>query len=498
MTTPQVSPTGPEAQESGPGAEASRSAAAEGEVRRVQPQPEKFWKRWLAWGEHAWHTLAGWGQPGGSRRKTAVGRLIRVLVLAGFSFGSNEVPVRAAALTYTTLLSFVPFAIILSSVAGHFGYLDVLGRLIPYLAESFGVNLPLDPVLEAVNRAEGIHFQTLGLTGSLGLLFTFGLAMSGIEGAIDKVWNVHKVRSPLQRLKAYLPFLLLLIALVALASRFLVAYREVLDVWVARQVWPEFLPGSNLILGGTSFSLISWVFLFFGYKTFPNTQVRLGAAALGATCAVFLLFVATRFFLLFPSLLVGRNTFLYGSLAAVPVILLMVYLFWAILLYGAAAGFIFQTLYATSRKGAPEPGSTDWSRFQSTEREVLDVLAALARQPRRLADSVPMAELPRLAAWMGQSEGWLRERLNPLRELRWIDARCFQGREFLRLRIAPDAADLHGLHRFLMRLDPEGRGVIQPPGLLSSIQHELDSLYSSEGEIPPLTWETALGAAPRG
>jgi YihY family inner membrane protein len=466
-----------------------------------EPIPESpkipQWKRALVWAESMWKIMAGWGLPGGSRRKTAIARFVRVLVLAGFSFGSNEVPVRAAALTYTTLLSFVPFAIILSSVAGHFGYLDVLGRLLPYIMESFGVNLPLDPILAAVSRAEGIHFRTLGLTGSLALLFTFGLSMSGIEGAVDKVWNVHKVRTPLHRLKVYFPFLLLLIALVALASRFLVAYRDVLDVWLAQQVWPEFLPGSNLILGATSFSLISWIFLFFGYKSFPNTQVRLGSAALGATCAVFMLFVATRLFLLFPSLIVGRNPFLYGSLAALPVILLIVYLFWAILLYGAAVAFIFQTLYVSPRSKALKPGPSDWSKFLNTEREVLEVLSALSRQPRRLAGAVPMVESCGLAEWMGRPEPWLQERLNPLRELRWVDSRRFQGREFLRLRIPPDTADLHALHRFLMRLDPQGTGTIQSPGLLSNIMHELESLYASEGEVPPLTWETALGAAPQ-
>ena len=155
-------------------------------------------------------------------------RLLRVLMLAGMSFPLNQIPVRASALTYTTILSFVPFAIILSSVAGRFGYLDILSRLIISMADSLNLDINLDPVLNVIEYAQKIDFRRLGLFGSFGLLFTFFLSMSNIELAFDHIWDIRKDRNWWGRIRAYTPFLLLLILLIVAAGNVLLRYRTFL------------------------------------------------------------------------------------------------------------------------------------------------------------------------------------------------------------------------------------------------------------------------------
>src|SRR5690606_2024469 len=64
-----------------------------------------------------WRMLArAAGENGPARGAGArLARAARVLVLAALSFNVNEVPVRASALVFTTLLAFIPLAVLVSS-----------------------------------------------------------------------------------------------------------------------------------------------------------------------------------------------------------------------------------------------------------------------------------------------------------------------------------------------------------------------------------------------
>ena len=136
-------------------------------------------------------------------------RMVRVLVLSGMSIPINQIPVRASALTYTTILSFVPLAVILSAVAGHFGYLGLLSKSVITLSDSMNLDIDLDPILNLINQVQSVDFHRLGLVGSLGLLVTFFLSMSNIELAMDQIWDIHKKRNWWTRIKEFTPFLII-------------------------------------------------------------------------------------------------------------------------------------------------------------------------------------------------------------------------------------------------------------------------------------------------
>ncbi len=275
-----------------------------------------------------------------------VARLARVLLLAMVSFAVNEVPVRAAALTFTTLLALIPFAVILSFVAGRLGYIDLLSRLIPALADSFNLELPLDPILNGLERAQGIGFQRMGWWGTLGLLVGFFFSMSNVESAVDRVWNLRKTRSWAGRFKVYTPFLLLLLALVFLSGRVLLRARDALRGWDYGAALPSFIPrGGFFLFGAVGVLVFVWVGLALMIRVLPNTRVRTAPALLGATAATAVIYFLSRFLFLFPKLLLAKNRFLYGSLAIIPISLLLIYVFWAAALFGASVAFIHQRLY---------------------------------------------------------------------------------------------------------------------------------------------------------
>ena len=294
---------------------------------------------------HLWSTLALVAEEGSRTGvKARIAQLLRISVLSILSFTVNEVPVRAAALSFTTILAFVPLTVILSYLAGWLGYLDLLPRLIPYFVSSLNLDLPLDPILNGIQRAEGIGFHQLGLLGSIGLLLGFYFSMSNVEEAINQVWNVRQDRGWAGRFRRYTPFLLLLAILLILSVFVLFRLRHVLTRWGWGYEFSFHLPGGAFLFGSVGLMAFQWVLIFLMIRLLPNTRVRAKSAVLGASAAIALLYALSRFLFLFPMMFLGRNEVFYGSLVIFPVALLLVYAFWIAVLFGAAFAFVHARL----------------------------------------------------------------------------------------------------------------------------------------------------------
>jgi membrane protein len=311
--------------------------------------------RWLE-GLNArfWRSLANATGESGSPRGLGArfARLLRVLVMAGLSFTVNEVPVRAAALVFTSLLAFIPLAVMLSSVAGWIGYLGLLRELIPNLMGSLNLDLPIDFVMEGLEHAEAVGFHQLGIMGSVGLLIGFCLSMSNVEEAMNRVWNVRQNRSWPRRLSRYTPFLLLMIVIMVASVFLLFRAHHLIDAFL--EDWgiyggealslPFKVPGGALLFGSLGALFFMWVLMVLMIRLLPNTRVRLSQALLGATAGIVPLYLLSRLLLLFPALFIARNQLFYGSLAIIPVALLLVYVFWACALFGCAVAFMQERL----------------------------------------------------------------------------------------------------------------------------------------------------------
>lgn len=413
-------------------------------------------------------------------------RLVRVLMLAVMSFRANQIPVRASALTYTTILSIVPFAIILSAVAGKFGYLDLLSRLVVTLVGSMNLDLNLDPVLDIIAFAERVDFRQMGLVGSLGLLLTFFLAMGNIEFAIDHIWSVKKERNWWRRLKEYTPFLLVLVGVLTAAGNFLLKYRDFLTPKLYGDARSVIVHDTLFLVSNAGILACTWGVIFLLYYLIPNTKVRFFPAALGASLSTLGVYGLGRLGLEFPSLFISRTSYIYGSLAAVPLLLLMIYLFWIIILYGAALTFIYQRLYH-AREGAAEDKAEASAPFHRVEREVLAVLRAvheLSGTPevgRRKA--VPVETL---AGKVDLQSGYVESLASPLVDLGYLTRRRVRSGPVYAPRTPLEEIDLSAIHGLLLRLDPTGRGRLRALNALDELNHTLGTLYSSEHLNPPL------------
>lgn len=248
----------------------------------------------------------------------------------------NQVPTRAAALTYTTLLAIVPFLIVLSSVAAQLGYLPLLSQVLPELRDTFGLEVPLDRFEEMVVHAQTVPLGRLGILGGVSLLLMFLLAVSNLEQAINAIWGIQRGRNWLVRLRDYLPFLLFLVLFALLIAWILVELKTYLSMLVISSPGHELSPDFPLrtIVGSTM--VLCWLALILLYHLIPHARVRVRSAAVGATVSTPLLFGFFYLMLKLQSLLFSRYSLLYGSLAGFPLLMLMLYFGWLILLFGSA------------------------------------------------------------------------------------------------------------------------------------------------------------------
>ncbi|MEO7427174.1 MAG: YihY/virulence factor BrkB family protein [Fibrobacteria bacterium] len=424
-------------------------------------------------------------------------RLARVLVLAGMSFPVNQIPVRASALTYTSILSFVPFAVILSSVAGRFGYLDLLSRLVIYLADSMNLDVNLDPILNVIEYAQKVDFQRLGLVGSLGLLFAFFLSMSNIELAFDHIWDIRKDRSWWRCIKEYTPFLLLLIVLVVGAGNALFKYRALLDSKFSGAQVPVLVHETAILLSTLAAVGFLWLALGLLFYIIPNTRVRLFPTVLAASISTGLIYLLSRVLVLFPSLILSRNNFIYGSLAIFPAALLMIYLFWMIVLYGAAVAFIYQRLYQSREKTSAAQG--DSQAFRDLEKDVIEVLKTVHRlSGSKAAQGKRLVPISMLAGELWDDAASVERLAGPLVDLGLLSKRCIHSGPVYAPRKPLMEVDLSGIHNLLLRLDPKGTGNLGSLNAWDEINHTLGVLYSSGKNNPPLYLGSVLSAPETG
>lgn len=428
-------------------------------------------------------------------------RLVRVLVLAVMSFRANQIPVRASALTYTSILSIVPFAVILSAVAGKFGYLDLLSRLVITMVGSLNLDLNLDPILDIIAFAERVDFKQMGLIGSLGLLLTFFLAMGNIEFAVDHIWSIQKERNWWRRIKEYTPFLLLMVGVLVGAGNFLLKYRDYLSPKLYGDARSVIVHDTLFLISTAGILACTWGVMFLLYYLIPNTKVRFFPAALGASLATLGIYGLGRLAMAFPGLFISRTSYIYGSLAALPLMLLLVYLFWIILLYGAAVAFIFQRLYQPKELEAEGKAEAS-APFHRVERDVLSLLKAvhsLSGSPELHGrKAVPLEDLARRT---DLQSAYVESLASPLVDLGYVVKRMVRSGPVYAPRVPLTDVDLTAIHGLLLRLDPTGRGRLRALNALDELNHTLGTLYSQEHLNPPMylgdvTGERRSGSGP--
>ncbi len=299
-------------------------------------------------------------------------RLLHFWVLVVRGFVRNRGPVRASALAYFSLLALVPMLAVVigitSSFLRHQGEKPIeqfVARLVesvtpaaqpaPLLGGVAGAD-PSSPEARAKARlveetrqritaqimayVANIRGGALGATGVVALLTVVLFMLARIEDAFNDIWGVTRGRPWHVRAMQYWFTIslgpLLLVAAAALTSGpYLGVVRELMG---RLGVVGEAAVGLTLKL--LPYLILSGAFALL-YLLMPHTRVTWSAALVGGVVAGVLWQLNQQFSVLYVSRVVS-NTSIYGSLGAIPVFMIGLYVSWGLLLFGAQVAYTYQ------------------------------------------------------------------------------------------------------------------------------------------------------------
>lgn len=261
----------------------------------------------------------------------AVARSIRALMVVAGGLRSEPITLRAAALTYLTLLSLIPLlAVVFSVFQAVVGTRALEAQLQEYILDNLavGAQASFQTYIERyVRKASG---AALGGLGFAFLLASSVSLLANIEAAFNHIFRAPKPRRPVLRFGIYWCLLTLGPFLLSLS----LATTAMLERSSAKG------PLQNAV-GVVLPLIITWGAFMLLYMILPAVQVKRRAAFLGAFVAGTAWEVAKIGYAFVSSQLVRRDA-IYGSLSAIPTFLLWTYVSWIIVLYGARIAYAAQ------------------------------------------------------------------------------------------------------------------------------------------------------------
>ena len=254
----------------------------------------------------------------------------------------------AAAIAYYTLLSFFPFLLLVISILGSIAA-DEADRLavLSFVFRYFPTRV--DFVNAQLEAFTATRIQ-VGLGGALALIWASLGVFGAITSAVNEAWGVEKQRSFLKhRLVSFVMLAAssgILIVALLLVSAVEIAEASWFGVMLARFQWLRSLQTLTLTYSATILLIIAVGLI---YYFIPNAKTRFRDVWVGAVLTGVLWRLAFSGF----SWYIGRSsrlTFIHGSVAAVVVFLLWVYVSSVILMYGVE----FTAAYARLRRRRPD------------------------------------------------------------------------------------------------------------------------------------------------
>ncbi|NJK88651.1 MAG: YihY family inner membrane protein [Myxococcales bacterium] len=311
---------------------------------------------------HYWRELI-WTRdhyPDGAPRALSRGVILvsRVLYVTYTGFGRERLRMQAAALTYVTLLSLVPALAVAFSLFTAFGGLEEVGaRLKEFVIGALAVQ-QRDIVTQYLD--EFVTSANAGQLGAIGTAFLFltAIALLGdIERSFNDIWGVRRGRSLLERIQVYWPLVTAGPILLALSF----SYSAALAASGVVQAVEDALLGFQVAGRIASYVVVCGFFAFL-YQIVPNAAVRWQSAAIGGVFGGSLWLLAQTLYAIYAARAITYSA-IYGSLSAVPLFIVWVWVSWVITLLGAAIAFAVQSARSyepIARSASSRRSSSRW------------------------------------------------------------------------------------------------------------------------------------------
>ena len=454
------------------------------------------------------------------RDRTLKGRFLALLRVTSITISGLQemhVAIRAAALSYSSLLALGPLIAIAVLISGFaLGNKDPalaaqgLNRVISFIApqvtqydrsvendrdhaahpatakpapsSAASPAAPLPPpdpeMVQLLNNF--ITNSRSGTAGLIGIMTLFAIVVglfTTIENTFNDIWGVRRGRNLIARIVYYWS-VITLGALLFFASLTLLSAGAFLNVFFEKIPLGAQLKDFFVWLLPSGSVLLLLVLLTLFYRLVPHTRVRWGAALLGAAIVTVLLFLNNYLaFLYFKRVVLSKS--LYGSVSIMPILMIGLYIFWVIVLVGGQITYAVQNVRYRSSQ-------TAWHSLNHATRESMSlvVLLLIARRFKVAAPAYSVSELSHLIRIPSQV---LNESLNRLSDIKLVsELPPAPGADPNDLRYQP-ARPLNQITLEEFRREFENYGEAPTVSLLEDVDPILADYHEKLGKaLPPL------------
>jgi membrane protein len=269
-------------------------------------------------------------------------RQLQILMLALRGFQEDKVQLTASALTFYTLLSLVPVVAMAFGIAKGFGleqYLEAeLARAFTGREEVLEWILSFSQSLLEATRG--------GVMAGIGLVILFWTVMKvlgHIEHSFNGIWQINQPRSFTRKFSDYFSMMLIAPFFIILSNLFTVFLTTKITEITENIALLGYLSPVLLFFVKLIPYILIWILFTILYMVMPNTKVNISSALLAGIIAG-TLFQLVQWGYIHFQVGVSRYNAIYGSFAALPLLLLWMQVSWLVVLFGAEISFANQNV----------------------------------------------------------------------------------------------------------------------------------------------------------
>lgn len=284
-------------------------------------------------------------------------RIAKVIIISVRRIEDDKLAVRASALTFSILFALVPLLALFIAIGKGFGVENTIREWLEgaLIAQKDLIPTIMNFVERYLDTAQGGVFIGVGI---LILLITVVNFFNQVERTFNSIWEVKKSRSILRQFTAYLSALFFIPIFIALSGGISIYFNNLITELQLQNI---LTPITRFGMKFTPY-LISWILFSLLYIGIPNTKVNMRSGVMAGIIAG----TAFQFFqniYIAGQVYLSRYDLVYGSFAALPLLLLWLQISCLIVLLGAEISYASQNSQNYDYEGDTKNISTRYKNF---------------------------------------------------------------------------------------------------------------------------------------
>lgn len=259
-------------------------------------------------------------------------------ILISKFFIEKRIHVRSAALSYYTSFAIIPLIAFTMAIARGFGFDSYVKDAIFYRFPSHTemATMILEMVQRYLEHAQTNAFVGIGIAV---LLWSVYRMFNQIERAFNDIWGIE-VRRPIKsKIPNYIAIVFFIPVVILFTSAISFYFKYAL------QMFGDYVlvsPSLRLLLTVQPY-FVSWLAFTLLYWFVPNTQVLFKYASVSGFIFSMAFMIFKEGYVYFQSWMTGYNA-VYGTLAAIPLLMIFFQITWTLILLGCSFTFTSQCL----------------------------------------------------------------------------------------------------------------------------------------------------------